>query len=146
MYSFGLLDIVGLADATARDTTEVAGVYFVLSERFRVDDLLSRISLLPRNNRSETLARMALRYDLYAALTALTSEVLASTSTGAEAEDRVTEWEHANADALARARNAIGDFEDGRVDLSSLFVLLDQIHIVAATSADAAGRAESEAD
>src|SRR5262249_1866274 len=55
VYGFGLLDIVGLADSSGRDLAEVAGVYFVLSERFRVDDLLSRISLLPRNDRWETL-------------------------------------------------------------------------------------------
>src|SRR5207247_12756 len=60
MYGFGLLDIVGLADTTGVDTTEVAGVYFVLSGRFRVDELLSRISDLPRTDRWDTLARMAL--------------------------------------------------------------------------------------
>ncbi|TMM38687.1 MAG: NAD-glutamate dehydrogenase [Actinobacteria bacterium] len=133
-YGFGLLDIVGLADATGADTTEVAGVYFVLSERFRVDELLSRISDLPRNDRWDTLARMALRYDLYAALAALTSEVLASTSARESSEDRVTEWEHANGDALARARNAIGDFEDSRADLAALSVLLRQIRTLVRTA------------
>ena len=134
MYGFGLLDIVGLADQTGTDTAEVAGVYFVLSERFRVDELLSRISDLPRNDRWETLARMALRYDLYAALAALTSEVLASTPARASSEDRVTEWEHANSDALARARNAIGDFEDSRADLAALSVLLRQIRTLVRTA------------
>ena len=67
-------------DAPGRDVAEVAGVYFVLSERFRVDDLLSKISALPREDRWQTLARMALRYDLYAALAALTAEVLSSTA------------------------------------------------------------------
>ena len=61
---------------TGRDVNEVATVYYVLSERFRVDDLLSKISDLPREDRWQTLARMALRYDLYAALAALTAEVL----------------------------------------------------------------------
>jgi glutamate dehydrogenase len=134
MYGFGLLDIVGLADTTGRDTTEVAGVYFVLSERFRVDELLSRISELPRNTRWETLARMALRYDLYAALAALTSEVLASTSPRDSSEDRVTEWERANADALVRARNAMGDFEDSHADLAALSVLLRQIRTLVRTA------------
>ena len=54
-------------------------VYFVLSERFQIDQLLSHISRLPRGDRWQTLARMALRYDLYAALAALTAEVLQST-------------------------------------------------------------------
>jgi glutamate dehydrogenase len=134
MYGFGLLDIVALADATGRDTTEVAGVYFVLSERFRVDDMLSRISALPRNDRWETLARMALRYDLYAALAALTSAVLTSTSPRATSEARVTEWEQANADALSRARNAMGEFEDGRADLAALSVLLRQIRTLVRTA------------
>jgi glutamate dehydrogenase len=127
LYGFGLLDIVGLGDSTGRDTAEVASVYFVVSERFQVDDLLSRISLLPRNDRWETLARMALRYDLYAALAALTGEVLTSTSAESPAEERVTGWEHANAAAISRARNAMGDFEDGRADLAALSVLLRQI-------------------
>ena len=78
MYGFGLLDVVEVAHATGRDVTEVASVYFVLSERFRVDELLSKISALPRQDRWQTMARMALRYDLYAALSELTVEVLAS--------------------------------------------------------------------
>jgi glutamate dehydrogenase len=134
MYGFGLLDIVALADATGRDTTEVAGVYYVLSERFRVDDMLSRISALPRNDRWETLALMALRYDLYAALAALTSAVLTSTSPRVSSEERVTEWEQANADALARTRNAMGEFEDGRADLAALSVLLRQIRTLVRTA------------
>jgi len=112
----------------------VAEVYFVLSERFRVDDLLSRISLLPRNDRWETLARMALRYDLYAALAALTAEVISSTASGGPSEDRVTEWEHVNATAISRARNAMGDFEDGRADLAALSVLLRQIRTLVRTA------------
>ncbi|HEX2772881.1 MAG TPA: NAD-glutamate dehydrogenase, partial [Micromonosporaceae bacterium] len=39
MYSFGLLDVVETARVTGRDVDEVASVYFVLSERFRVDAL-----------------------------------------------------------------------------------------------------------
>ncbi|HET6211623.1 MAG TPA: NAD-glutamate dehydrogenase domain-containing protein, partial [Micromonosporaceae bacterium] len=135
MYGFGLLDIVEVAQATGRDLAEVAGVYFVLSEQFRVDDLLSKISLLPREDRWQTLARMALRYDLYAALAALTAEVLGATSADGEPEDRVGEWEQANASSISRARNAIGDFDDSRADLAALSVLLRQIRTLVRTSA-----------
>jgi glutamate dehydrogenase len=134
VYGFGLLDIVALADKTGRDTTEVAGVYYVLSERLQVDDLLSRISNLPRNDRWETLARMALRYDLYAALAALTSEVLASSSPNGTGEDRVTEWEQANAAAIARARTAIGELGEARAGLAPLSVLLRQIRTLVRTA------------
>ncbi|HEX8631759.1 MAG TPA: NAD-glutamate dehydrogenase, partial [Catenuloplanes sp.] len=138
VYSFGLLDILETASVTGRDVTEVAEVYFVLSERFRVDDLLSKISTLPREDRWQTLARMALRYDLYAALAGLTAEVLHSTGDGTAPEDRVFAWEQLNAASIARARNAIGEFDDSRADLAALSVLLRQIRTLVKTSSAAA--------
>jgi len=135
MYGFGLLDVVEVAQSTGRDLDEVARVYFVLSDRFRIDDLLSKISALPREDRWQTLARMALRYDLYAALAALTAEVLASSEPTAAAEDRVLAWEQRNASTIARARNAIGEVDDSRADLAALSVLLRQIRTLVRASA-----------
>ncbi|MFC7545786.1 NAD-glutamate dehydrogenase [Plantactinospora sp. GCM10030261] len=134
MYSFGLLDVVETARMTGRDVTEVASVYFVLSDRFRVDALLSKISLLPREDRWQTLARMALRYDLYAALAALTTEVLNSTPDSADPADRVQEWEQTNAVSIGRAQRAMGDFDESRADLAALSVLLRQIRTLVRTS------------
>ena len=114
--------------------TEVARVYFVISCRFQIDTLLSRISQLPRNDRWQTLARMALRYDLYAALAGLTTEVLQSTPSSASAEDRVSEWEQVNAASIARAGNAMGLVEDTPADLAALSVLLRQIRTLVKTS------------
>jgi glutamate dehydrogenase len=135
VYGFGLLDIVETANTIGRDVSEVASVYFVLSEEFRVDELLSKISLLPREDRWQTLARMALRYDLYAALAALTAEVLTSTSSELPADERVRVWERANAATINRTRNAIGEFGDSRADLAALSVLLRQIRTLVRTSA-----------
>ncbi|HEY2790721.1 MAG TPA: NAD-glutamate dehydrogenase, partial [Micromonosporaceae bacterium] len=134
MYGFGLLDVVTVAEATDRDVKEVAGVYFTLSEQFRVDMLLSRISELPRDDRWQTLARMALRYDLYAALAGLTAEVLASTSSDLPAEQRVSEWEQANEIAIARAQKSMGEFDESRSDLAALSVLLRQIRTLVTTA------------
>ncbi|GAA2598448.1 NAD-glutamate dehydrogenase [Dactylosporangium fulvum] len=133
-YGFGLLDIVEVASQTGREVSEVATVYYVLSERFRVDDLLSRISNLPREDRWQTLARMALRYDLYAALAALTAEVLNATAPD-DAEARVHEWEQSNATSIARTRNAIGEFGESPGDLAAISVLLRQIRTLVRTSA-----------
>ncbi|MFG3576309.1 NAD-glutamate dehydrogenase [Micromonospora chersina] len=137
MYSFGLLDVVETAQSTGRDVSEVASVYFVLSDRFRVDALLSKISLLPREDRWQTLARMALRYDLYAALAALTAEVLSSTPDSLPPVERVQEWEQANATSIHRAHRAMGEFDESRADLSALSVLLRQIRTLVRTSAAA---------
>ncbi|MET8908345.1 NAD-glutamate dehydrogenase [Micromonospora sp. NPDC004551] len=137
MYSFGLLDVVETARSADRDVSEVASVYFVLSDRFRVDALLSKISLLPREDRWQTLARMALRYDLYAALAALTAEVLGSTPDSLPPVERVQEWEQANATSIHRAHRAMGEFDESRADLSALSVLLRQIRTLVRTSAAA---------
>ena len=135
MYGFGLLDIVEVAAETGRDVHEVAAVYYVVSDRFRVDDILSKISELPRADRWQTLARMALRYDLYAALAALTREVLRrlggvarSPRSGSRSGRRPTP------PAIARTRNAIGEFEESRADLAALSVLLRQIRTLPAAS------------
>ncbi len=135
LYSFGLMDVVEVALKTDRDVFEVAGVYFVLSERFRVDELLTRISQLPRNDRWQTLARMALRYDLYAALAALTNEVLAATPAGTDAQERVEMWEQNNPVAISQAQKAIGEVDSSRFDLAALSVLLRQIRTLVRTAA-----------
>ncbi|BCB82034.1 NAD-glutamate dehydrogenase [Phytohabitans flavus] len=137
VYGFGLLDVVEVANKTGHQLDNVAEVYFVLSEKFWVDGLLSKISLLPREDRWQTLARMALRYDLYAALAALTAEVLNSTSTELPAPERVHAWEEANATSIARTRNSIGEFGDSRADLAALSVLLRQIRTLVRTAAAA---------
>jgi glutamate dehydrogenase len=135
VHGFGLLDILETANATGRDPAEVAAVYYELSERFKIDVLLSHISRLPRNDRWQTLARMALRYDLYAALAGLTTEVLQSTTPGAGPADRVSEWEQINAASIARAGNAMGEVDDSPADLAALSVLLRQIRTLVKTSA-----------
>ena len=135
MYGFGLLDVVEVAHTSGRDVTEVAGVYFVLSDKFRVDELLTKISALPRQDRWQTMARMALRYDLYAALSELTAEVLASSESGASAEDRVAEWEQANEANIARTTNTLSEFADSVADLAPLSVLLRQIRTLVRASA-----------
>jgi glutamate dehydrogenase len=134
VYGFGLLDIVSEAERGGRDLFEVAAIYFTLSDKFQVDELLSKISLLPRDDRWQTLARMALRYDLYAALAALTSEVLASTDGQLPAGDRVTAWERANSAAINRARRAMSEFQETSGDLAALSVLLRQIRTLVRTA------------
>jgi glutamate dehydrogenase len=135
VYGFGLLDILETAAATpGHDVVEVAKVYFVISERFQIDTLLSQISRLPRGDRWQTLARMALRYDLYAALAALTAEVLQSTPSHAPPDERLSEWEQVNAASMARAGNAIGNVADSPADLAALSVLLRQIRTLVKTS------------
>ncbi len=134
--AFPLLDIVEVATARGAKLDEAAAVYFGLSKRFRTDDLLMRIALLDRADRWHALARSALRYDLYAALSELTGEVLDGTPAGAQPAARIAQWEHANASSLARAENSLGELaEETTYDLATLSVVLRQIRTMVRASA-----------
>src|SRR5690606_25040584 len=139
MYGFGLIDIVEVTRAVGGDPAgdavdEVAGIYFVLSQRFRVDTVLSKISELPRDDRWQALARMALRYDLYAALAALPSQVLASTASGRDSGAPASERARAHASPVTRVRNAVAQFDGSRADLAALSVLLRQVRTLVRTA------------
>jgi len=132
--AFGLLDVVELAQASGQDADGVARLYFVLSDRFDVDKLLTRITALPRDERWHALARMALRYDLYAALAGLTANVLAATSPELDPDERVARWEEAAAEGLARARSTLHEIaESESFDLATLSVALRVIRTLVAS-------------
>ena len=107
--AYGLLDVVEIARVTGADVLDVARLYFVLSERYEVDVMLSRITQLPRDDRWGSLARMALRSDLYGALSGLTRTVVEATPGMTDAVQRVESWESHQAEGLARARATLDE-------------------------------------
>ena len=135
LIAFTLLDISEVAATTGIPTREVGNVYFLLSERYGVEAMLGRISRLGRLDRWQSLARAALRYDLYAALEAMTVAVLTGTEAG-DAQTRVRQWEAANAPSVARATQTLEEvrrLEKG--DLASLSVALRTLRSVVRSSA-----------
>jgi glutamate dehydrogenase len=75
---FFALNIGDAAGLVERPLDDVAGAYFGLAGRLRLDWLADRILELPRSDRLETLARAGLRDDAYTAHRQLTVEVLRS--------------------------------------------------------------------
>jgi glutamate dehydrogenase len=122
---FSLLDIVEISADTQRDSAEVGPVYFATSEQFGIDVMLTRVTKLPRDDRWDSLARGALRYDLYAVLKALTTAVLDSSPSGMTPKERAVVWSKANAESLDRANAALAGIQ--RLDnpgISALSVAL----------------------
>ena len=107
--AYGLLDVVEVARLTGSDPRDVARLYFVLSERYEVDIMLSRITQLPRDDRWGSLARMALRSDLYGALSGLTRTVVEATPGLSDPAVRVEIWESHQAEGLARAKATLDE-------------------------------------
>ena len=122
---FSLLDIVEISVDTEREAAEVAPVYFATSEQFGIDVMLTRVTKLPRDDRWDSLARGALRYDLYAVLKALTTSVLDSSTADMAPKERTLAWSETNAESLARANAALAGIQ--RLDnpgISALSVAL----------------------
>jgi glutamate dehydrogenase len=129
---FSLLDIVEVSRRTGEEPTSVARLYFTISERYEVDRFLGRITALPRADRWSSLARSALRSDLYGALASLTARVVRATPDGGEPVDRVTTWEERYAEGLGRARATLAEIgAQESFDLATLSVALRVIRTLA---------------
>ena len=134
LFTFGLLDVAEVAERAAkgsrpqRTSLETAELYYALSEHLEMDRMLTSVTALKRGNRWHALARLSLRDDLYGSLKAITLDVLRSSQPGTTADERIAQWETANASRLARARASLADIaESGQLDLATLSVAARQI-------------------
>ena len=123
--TFSLLDIREIAGRSGEDVASVLPLYFTISERYDVDQLLLRITALPRGDHWAALARQALRSDLYGVIAALTVRVIRSTNPAMDPADRIAAWEGAHQAGLGRARSTLEEIADQEVtDLATLSVAL----------------------
>ncbi|EYT77927.1 NAD-glutamate dehydrogenase [Streptomyces sp. Tu 6176] len=123
--AFPALDIVSVADRMGRDPMDVAEVYYDLADRLAITQLMDRIIELPRDDRWQSMARAAIREDLYAAHAALTADVLAVGDATATPEQRFEVWEEKNAPILSRARTTLEEIRGSDAfDLANLSVAM----------------------
>ncbi|KQZ75219.1 NAD-glutamate dehydrogenase [Nocardioides sp. Root151] len=117
------LGIVETAVAIDVDPFEVARVHFALGERLGLPLLVGRILGLPRADRWQTMARAALRDDLYAVHAQLTAQVLTSTSTDDSAAARIADWEDEDEVVITRAVATLQEIcSDDDADLARMSV------------------------
>ena len=126
---FSALDIVDVAGATGRSLEATAAVYFTLGDRLKLHWLRDHIEALPRDNRWRTLARSALRDDLYGQQAALTAEVLRSVADEElSALERINTWVETKPEQVERTLQVLADINSsGSFDLSTLSVALREI-------------------
>ncbi|TDC71769.1 NAD-glutamate dehydrogenase [Streptomyces hainanensis] len=123
--AFPALDIVAVADRTGRELLDVAEVYFHLSDELGITQLQDRISELPRADRWQSMARTAIREDLYAAHQLITADVLAEGAPEATPEERFAAWAQRSAAILGRARTTLHDIQSSEsFDLANLSVAM----------------------
>ncbi|WP_327146963.1 NAD-glutamate dehydrogenase [Nocardia sp. NBC_01327] len=131
IYRFPLLDVLDIAEIADRKPEEVVALYYALDQQFEIQRLLDAVVGLERTDRWRTLARLAVRDDLYASLRSLTLDVLNATAPEDTAEDRIAYWESINRSRLVRARAALSEiFATGTLDLATLSVAARQVRSI----------------
>ncbi len=131
----GLLDeyaALDFGDQGVRDglSTEMwSDVYFEISELVGGDAILNSISALPRQDRWQTMARAAMRADMYAVLAALAAQVLRMPES-----DRVARWSAAQSSGLERVHAVVGEISGAPADLAAISVALRMLRELVAQS------------
>lgn len=135
LYRYSLLDVIDIADIADRDAVEVADTYFALMDHLGIDGLLTAISGLERDDRWHSLARLAIRDDIYGSLRALCFDVLAVGEPDETGEQKIEEWEFTNSSRVDRAQRTLDEIQsEGQRDLATLSVAARQIRSMTRTS------------
>ena len=115
-------------DVTDDEVHDVAELYYALSEHLGLDALLTAVAALDRADRWYALARLSLRDELYSSLRAITLDVLADTGPEESADEKIENWEQANASRLTRARTSLAEIAKlRRADLATVSVAARQL-------------------
>ena len=123
--AYMLLGIVETAVRHSLPTAEVASVHFALGERLGLPDVLGRIIALPREDRWQTMARAALREELYDVHGQLTDQVLLVGEDGAAADTQIERWAAGHGDLVARAVATLIEIcSDEKAELARMSVAL----------------------
>ncbi len=140
--AFSVLDMVEIVARSGAAPPDIAAMYFYLGERLGIASLRDRVTQLPRDDRWHTMARNALRDDVYASHAALCEQVLACGGRGATPEQRFDEWAERNHSASARARLTLTEIAnvDG-ADLGTLSIAVRTLRTLAAAGSRIVDRA-----
>jgi glutamate dehydrogenase len=121
--AYQLLGIREIADRMGLDPVDVARLHFTLGERLGLPDLVTRILALPRDDRWQTMARAALRDDVYAVHAQLTAQVLRDTDDSHSVPSRIREWEDSESVVVSRAASTLEEIcSDDNADLARMSV------------------------
>src|SRR5215469_3094379 len=133
--AYSAFDIVDIAARIRRPVEETAEVYFDLADRLQITRLRDRITALPRDDRWNTMARAALRDDLYSAHAALARDVLEVTGPGGP-DQRLAAWVQRNDSAVRRAAQTLTEiWETDRFTVATLSVAVRAVRTLVSASA-----------
>ncbi|MCF6355559.1 MAG: NAD-glutamate dehydrogenase [Candidatus Polarisedimenticolaceae bacterium] len=126
--AYPTLNLLEVTFATEIAPKEVTDIYFKLGFALELFWLRDRIQELPRTNYWQRKARMALRYDLYMELRALTQSALEQTRHIRGTKGRITHWLEQNATAVTHCQRLLADIRaSSSHDLAMLSVAMREL-------------------
>jgi glutamate dehydrogenase len=132
--AYSAFDIVDTAHGTGRSVEETAEVYFDLADQLQIARLRDLITALPREDRWNTMARAAIRDDLYTAHAALTRDVLSVTGPGSP-DERLAAWVSRNDPAVRRADQTLTEiWESNDFTVATLSVAVRAVRSLVTTA------------
>ncbi|MDT0331327.1 NAD-glutamate dehydrogenase [Nocardiopsis lambiniae] len=129
--AYSTLDLVEIAHRTGRPVERVAELYFELADRLNISWWRERIIDLPRDDRWGTMARGALRDDLYEAHADVTARVLESGAPDDSIDELVGAWFDQNRQTIQQAGITLSEIQENeRFDLATLSVALRSFRLL----------------
>ncbi len=120
---FSALDIVESAHASNLTVETVAGMHFALGTLLNLHWLRDQVLALPLGNRWHSLARAALRDDLYELHSALATAVLQTSPPQLDTQGRIEAWMAQNSAPVERWLQILSDIKAGEAyDLATFSV------------------------
>jgi glutamate dehydrogenase len=121
---YAAFDLAELAASHGVSLEEWSQTYFAISDELGGDMLLSTISALSRDDRWQTMARAALRADMYTVLASVTEKVLLS-SMNSSFEDRLIDWLTTQSVGITRVKDLLSEIaQRSDVDIAAISVAL----------------------
>jgi glutamate dehydrogenase len=124
--AIALLHAIRIAVQRKLVVEEVAKLYFNLVDIVHLDWLTSLIDSLPRNNRWQTLARLACRFDIYQSLSHLVEKVLDSEK-GKNVDTLLKIWLETHKGGLAHCEQLFEELAQSIPDLAMISAAIREI-------------------
>jgi glutamate dehydrogenase len=120
--AYPLLTVVQIAKHDDVDPLQVARLHAALANRLGLGEFLAHVVALPRDDRWRTMARAALRDDLYGVHAQLTEQVIHETDADLNPGDRLSRWEHEHGQTVSKVAATLREIVSEDTDLARLSV------------------------
>jgi len=129
--SFACLDIIAVQSQVDHKEGEVQQVYFEINEKLQIGWLQRSITQLPRKNYWESLARSALRDDLYTENREILLSIFQLSSKKISVSKKIERWFKDNQAEINRYLHLVGIIQaEKEMAIEQLSVILKELHAI----------------